>query len=123
MEERRKFERIRASYYLRTYDNKTGDYIGQVSDISQQGMRILCDKPFIPGTAFQIKTLLPEDSMLGESIIVLAVNRWCTKNKENNVYECGFEFKEDAGVGFLSIKTLISDLTEERIFGDNVQKE
>jgi hypothetical protein len=113
MKENREFERIRTAHYLRVYDNADDKYLGHVYDISASGMRIIGEMKFEIGTKFHLKIRLPEEGILGDSIVILAEIRWSTLNETINLFESGFQFKETANVAVFAVKTLINDILQK----------
>ena len=110
MQERRTVKRMKPYYYLRVYEKDSGDYAGSVIDISRNGMRLVSEDSREPGSTHRFEILLPGDSILGDSVELLARARWSTPHPEEPSYECGFEFAEPASDGILTIAALIKDL-------------
>ena len=108
--DRRHFERIRSSYYLRVYDNETGKLRGSVCDVSKGGMRIVSTDPFQKGKNYTFRIMLPDESILGADVTIAVKNRWAKKNDEEEVYEGGFEFSKKIETGIHSIRALVRDL-------------
>jgi hypothetical protein len=114
-EDRRNIDRLRLFYYLRVYDSQTQDSIGSVVDISSLGMKIVGDKYFLPDSIKSLKILLPEGSILGDSVEVEARCKWSHEDKENSSYESGFEFARKAESGVFVVKALIDDLQKNKM--------
>jgi len=110
--DRRNLDRLKLVYYLRVYERSTQKSIGSVVDISPQGMKLLCDKAFALETPYSFSILLPEGSILGESIAIEAQCRWCKQKDDQGSYEAGFEFTKKIESGVYVIKALIEDLVK-----------
>jgi sporulation protein YlmC with PRC-barrel domain len=108
--ERRNLDRIKLFYYLRVYDRDTGEFVGSVFDLSVQGMKLVSERLFTVQSLYYLKILLPEGSILGESIDIDAQCRWRSDGDQINTFEAGFEFVKKVDSGIYIIKNLIEEL-------------
>lgn len=113
--ERRTLERIKLFYYLRVYDRDSGEFIGSVYDLSIQGMKLVGERLFSVHSPYYFKILLPEGSILGESITLDAQCRWCCESEKKDIFEAGFEFVTKVDSGIYVIKKLIEDLQKHKL--------
>jgi hypothetical protein len=120
--ERRIIDRLKLYYYLRVYDRGTKSLIGSVVDISSHGMKLLGEIYFPPESLNYFRILLPEGSLLGDSLEIDAYCRWCNEDKANAPegnahlsYESGFEFSAKAESGVYVVKALIADLQKNKL--------
>jgi len=113
--ERRNLDRLKLFYYLRVYIQSSRELIGSVVDISMQGMKIISEKSFALESRFSFSILLPEGSILGESISLEAQCRWCKDASLEGSYEAGFEFTEKVDSGIFVVKALIADLQKNKM--------
>ena len=113
--ERRNINRLKLFYYLRVYDRATRDSVGSVVDISPLGMKMIGDKYFLPDSVGNLSILLPEGSILGDSLEIDARCRWSKENKEDGSFESGFEFVTKADSGVFVVKALIDDLQKNKL--------
>ena len=108
--ERRNLDRIKLFYYLRVYDRDTREFAGSVFDLSIQGMKLVSERLFTVQSLYYLKILLPEGSILGESIDIDAQCRWRSDGDQINTFEAGFEFVKRVDSGIYIIKNLIEEL-------------
>ena len=108
--ERRNLDRIKLFYYLRVYDRDTREFAGSVFDLSIQGMKLVSERLFTVQSLYYLKILLPEGSILGESIDIDAQCRWRSDGDQKNTFEAGFEFVKKVDSGIYIIKNLIEEL-------------
>jgi len=90
MIERRIQPRKHVSYYLKIYDKKTGELIGQLIDFTTQGMRILSRNPVVTDTDYKLR-LDVSPLMNGEQAVFDARCIWQEKEFTSDTYNCGFE--------------------------------
>jgi hypothetical protein len=114
-QERRNIDRLKLFYYLRVYDRKTKKSIGSVVDISAQGMKMVGDSYVLPDSLLSFTILLPEGSILGDSVEIDARCKWCNEDKSNSSFESGFEFAKKADSGVFVVKALIDDLQKNNM--------
>ena len=113
--ERRNLERIKLFYYLRVYDRDTGEFVGSVYDLSLQGMKLVSERFFSVNSLYYLKVLLPEGSILGDSITIDAQCRWRSDSEKKDSFEAGFEFVKKVDGGIYVIKKLIEDLQDHKL--------
>jgi len=61
MPEKRKFNRIHLIHYLRLFDRKTGDLIGNLVDLTSEGLQLISETPIEPGRLLEIRMEFPEE--------------------------------------------------------------
>jgi hypothetical protein len=112
--ERRYIDRLNCFYYLRVYNQSNMEIIGSVVDISTCGMKIIGRKSFAIESTGKFVILLPEGSILGESLTIDVLCRWC-KELPDGSSEAGFEFVSKVDSGIHVIKLLIEDLQKNKL--------
>jgi hypothetical protein len=113
--ERRNIDRLKLFYYLQVYDRATQSSVGSVVDISSHGMKLVGEAYISPESVSSFKILLPEGSILGDSVEIDARCKWSTEDKESKSYESGFEFVKKAESGVFVVKALIEDLQKNKL--------
>ncbi len=107
--EKRTVDRRRLVFYLRVFEQHSGQIIGHVSDISTAGLMLVCERRIDPGSPFQIRVILPKE-VLGRSELLLKITcRWCEPDSIAGFYVAGFQIDEID----LFQKKLIDGLTAE----------
>jgi hypothetical protein len=90
--ERRNLSRRIFSYYMRVFDEVTGEVIGHLADISTSGFKIDSKKPIPPNAQFVLR--IENTGQLGEKDFVTfaACSRWCNRDEyHTSMYNAGFQ--------------------------------
>lgn len=91
MEERRKVKRRFLLYYMRVYDYATRHQIGNLVDITAEGMMVLSENAFSVGTTIRLRMELTEDVADKPFLEFTARSKWCKPDITPNLYNIGFE--------------------------------
>lgn len=90
--EKRKLMRKNFSYYMRVMNERTGDLVGQLGDISSGGFRLESDKPIAVGEIFDLRIDQTGEISPKGYITFSARTRWCQKDPyDPTVYNVGFQ--------------------------------
>jgi hypothetical protein len=77
-EERRQRERSHLIHYLRVFDNKSGIFLGNMVNLTQNGgVQLISEAPMMIGKQFELRMDFPPEEESGENIIFNAECRWC----------------------------------------------
>jgi hypothetical protein len=97
--ERRKRGRRSTSLYLRFMNNRTGELVGDLADVSPDGFMLESFKPIPLNTEFSFRIDLPPDISYKGSIVFTAQSRWSKVDSlDTRMYDVGFEIvKIDPG--------------------------
>jgi hypothetical protein len=89
---KRKLERKNFSYYMRVMNERTGDLLGQLGDISSGGFRLESDKAIAVGEAFDLRIDQTGEISPKGYITFSARTRWCQKDPyDPTIYNVGFQ--------------------------------
>ena len=100
-------------YYLRVFDNKTGRLVGQLVDITTQGMKLTSQHPVETNASFELRMVLP-DTINGERKITFDTESiWCTKDINPKYYSIGFEFRQISQRDIKKVENLIMEFSFE----------
>ncbi len=111
--EKRKYARRKLIYYLKVFDKKNSEQIGNLVDITSAGMMLISEDAIPTGRLFEFKIELPQKMDGTESIDVQAQSMW-SKNDINPVlFDSGFQFKELSSEAKTIIQTLIDQISFE----------
>lgn len=92
MQERRNAERRRFGYYMPLVDNKTGELVGHLADISKDGFKIDTTTPIPEGKVLSLTLTLTGSISLKSSMSFNARSKWCKSDQISpNSYYVGFE--------------------------------
>ena len=94
MDEKRKSKRLRVSDYLhnnkstpeqcfQVFNRGCDQFIGQLVDISVEGMMILSDQPIKRDTILEMKVELPEEIADGKQLVIKAKSLWWHQDDDN----------------------------------------
>lgn len=91
MLEQRKYKRLHLIYYLRIFDRETNQLIGNLVDLSEEGLMIISDKACDLGETYKLRMILPEE-IKGKSFIDIdAESVWCKPASNPIFHETGFK--------------------------------
>lgn len=89
---KRKLPRRNFSYYMRVLDKRTGDLVGQISDISTGGFKLESNTPVAVGLTLEL--CIDQMSQISEKsfIVFSARTRWCERDPyDPTIYNVGFQ--------------------------------
>lgn len=90
--ERRRRERRRFSDYMQFKNDRTGELMGDLADISLDGFRLEGSRRIQPNAEFQFRVDLPPDVPGKASIVVIAHSRWIRPHPvDPRLYVSGYE--------------------------------
>ena len=93
--ERRKLLRKNFSYYMRVMNERTGDLVGQLGDISSGGFKLESSKPIALGEIFYLRIDQTGEISKKSYITFKARPRWCQKDPyDPTIYNVGFQIVE-----------------------------
>lgn len=89
MSEKRKFNRIHLIHYLRLFDRKTGDLIGNLVDLTAEGLQLISEKAIAPGTVLHIRMEFPEEVDGERELHLNAEAVWCDHQLDPDLFSVG----------------------------------
>ena len=97
--ERRKRGRRPTSLYIQFINNRTGELVGDLADISRDGFMLESLKPIPLNAQFSFRIDLPPEISRKQSIVFTAQSRWSLPDPlDTRLYDVGFEIvKIDPG--------------------------
>lgn len=95
MPERRKLNRRDFSYYMRVMNERTGDLIGHLSDISTGGFKLESRNKIPPNVEFLMRMDLTNEFSDKGYFVFVARSRWCDRHPiDPALFNIGFEIVE-----------------------------
>lgn len=91
MDDRRKVKRRFLLYYMRVYEGVTRRQIGNLVDITPQGMMVLSEDPYPEGTTIPLRLEVTEDVADKPFLEFSAHSLWSKPDITPNCYNIGFE--------------------------------
>ena len=97
--DRRRRGRRPTSLYLQFLNNRTGELVGDLADISRDGFMLESFKPIPLNAEFAFRIDLPPEISSKQSIVFIAQSRWSQRDPvDTRLYDVGFEIvKTDPG--------------------------
>lgn len=97
MKERRKLDRRNFSYYMRVTDERSGELIGHLTDISTGGFKLDCQKPLPLNVDYRLRIELSGEIASKSSMSFGARSRWCEHDRiDPTSYNAGFQITDMA---------------------------
>ena len=90
MKERRKLPRYSLKKYLTVYNSVSGQPIGELVNMSEEGAMFVTPEPIRETTSIPCRVKLPLRIMEQDEIVFEAEYRWCRKNIKKNRWESGY---------------------------------
>ncbi len=89
MAENRKFNRIHLIHYLRLFDRKSGDLIGNLVDLTSEGLQLISEKAIEPGKLLEIRMEFPEEVDGEQEVQINAESVWCDHQLDPDLFSVG----------------------------------
>lgn len=90
--EKRIFNRKQLICYMEVREQETDKRIGNLVDITQEGMMVMSDQPLGAHKIFNLKIPLKKKPGAHDYLNLQAKSTWCKKEMHANFYDTGFEF-------------------------------
>ncbi len=103
MDHIRKLKRRHLFFYLRVYDMDSGEQIGHLGDLSQDGLLVVSENPIELSKMFNLKINLPQSAGEHKSLKFRAKSLWSNNDTNPNFYDTGFQL---FGVSPADLQTL-----------------
>lgn len=113
MKEKRRLKRRQLLYYLQVFIRGTDTQVGNVADITHEGMMVFSRKALEKKEVFPLTVLLPEKIQDREALQVDAEVKWTRPDVQPGTVAMGFEFVNLTDVDRLVISRLIMDFRME----------
>ena len=95
MPERRKLDRRTFSYYMRLMNDKTGELVGHLADISTGGFKMESLKPIPLNMDFKFRIELTSEVADVPFIVFGARSKWCRRDHiDYSTYNVGFQITD-----------------------------
>lgn len=102
MTDRRRLKRRHLMFYTRIYDKQTGELLGYLADLTEDGAMLISEKPIETARSFQLRMDLPTGAFSKEWLSFGACSVWCQADLDPHLYNTGFQLEqispEDLGI-------------------------
>ncbi len=89
--ESRIMKRRQLVYYLKLYDEESGELVGNVVDITTRGCKIISEEPLPEEKAMALRLDLPEGLYSLKTIVMKGKTLWSRPDVNPEFYVTGFE--------------------------------
>lgn len=107
--ERRHRQRWYLIFYLRVFNQDTGELLGHVIDISTTGLMLISDRPLAAGQHYRLQLDVPKDDGPHEQVTLEAHSLWCHRDINPSFYATGFTITQASAETLLKIQLTIDD--------------
>lgn len=111
MAEKRKLKRRHLIYYLSVFDGKTDHLVGQLVDLTVEGLMLTSESLIEPGGKYNLRMVLPEEIRGRTQLFFEAESVWCKKDINPNFFDIGFRLTNISKTDIKVIETLIYDFS------------
>ncbi len=89
--DKRQTERWYLVFYLRVFNGTNPEILGHLIDISEKGIKLICDRPIQENKEYSLRMRLPNQMKEQDEIIFPATSRWCKADVNPDFYLVGFQ--------------------------------
>ncbi|SDO44796.1 PilZ domain-containing protein [Desulforhopalus singaporensis] len=107
----RGLDRCYLVFYLRVFDGMSCRILGHLLDISEKGLKLLCESPVELDRKYRLRMRLPSPLKDRNEIIIDATSRWCIADENAGFYQAGFQIKGLCSRSTTLISNLIRDFS------------
>ena len=91
MEERRRIKRKYMVFFGRVFDRRSGQLLGNVADITPEGVMVISTQPLPIAQVFRLRLDLPEPIFGVDHLDLQAESLWSTPDIDPSHYNTGFK--------------------------------
>jgi hypothetical protein len=91
MQDRRSFPRKYLMFYSRVFNQKTGELVGHIVDITPTGALLISETPLEVGQNYTLKMELPDELSLKQWLTFEARSVWCNHDVIAVFFDIGFQ--------------------------------
>jgi hypothetical protein len=107
MENKRRLKRRHLIYYLRVFDQKSGQLVGHLVDITKEGMMLISEQALEPEKQYQFRMMLPTEILSKAEVMFTGTVIWSKKDVNPDFYASGFKLDSVATEDVVIIESLI----------------
>jgi hypothetical protein len=107
---KRKLKRRHLILYLHVVDANSGELLGHLVDINDEGIMLMRNAPIEVGKIFQLKLTLPVGDDHEEKVVFNAKSLWCRPGPNKDIYDAGFQLEDASASVRATIRELIDDM-------------
>ncbi|MCJ7624575.1 MAG: PilZ domain-containing protein [Anaerolineaceae bacterium] len=93
-DDKRKLKRRHLIYYLRIFDNSSGELLGHLVDVTSEGLMMISENSIENGKDFELRMVLPLEILSREELLFHATSIWCKKDVNPDFFATGFQISD-----------------------------
>ncbi len=109
----RRQERAHLIYFLRVFDAMSGDLLGQMVDLTTDGIMIIGESAISPRQKYRLRMDLPRNVALGQHLTLEAQCKWCRQDPQAGFYSMGFRILDMGTQAHETVQALIEKFYRE----------
>jgi hypothetical protein len=109
----RRQERTRLIYHLRVFDARRKKLIGQLVDITPEGIALIGETAVPVGRTYSLRMDLPRNLMAEGHITFSAESKWCTRDTTEGFYSMGMRIVKMTPEALSLVQKLTQDFYDE----------
>lgn len=109
--DKRKLKRRQLIYYLSVFERNTGQLMGQLVDLTIDGMMLTSEQVIEDNITFEFRMVLPDVIEGNNKITFDAQSMWCRKDVNPHFYDIGFRFTRISPKAREIVENLIQDFS------------
>ncbi|MDY0038803.1 MAG: hypothetical protein RBS57_00710 [Desulforhabdus sp.] len=107
--DKRKLKRRHLIYYLRVFDRNSGELLGHLVDVTQEGVKLISENPIPVMQRFQLRMLLPAEIFGRNELNFEAESLWSYFDINPQFHDTGFRLIDVDTRDMLTIARLINE--------------
>lgn len=86
----RRLERAHLIYFLRVFDATSGRLLGQMVDLTTDGVMVIGERAVSPRQKYTLRMDLPRNVAVGRHLTLEAQCKWCREDSSGDFFSMGF---------------------------------
>lgn len=111
----RRQERTRLIYHLRVFDARRKKLIGQLVDITPEGLALIGETAVPVGRTYSLRMDLPRNLMPEGHVTFSAESKWCTRDASEDFFSMGMRIVKMTPGALALVQKLTRDFYREDV--------
>ncbi len=109
----RRQERAHLIYFLRVFDAESGDLLGQMVDLTTDGIMVIGEGAAAPRQHYRLRMDLPRNVPMGRHLTLEARCKWCRRDPSGDFHSMGFRLQDMSPEAHRAVEQLIERFYRE----------
>ncbi len=109
----RRQERAHLIYFLRVFDAQSGDLLGQMVDLTTDGIMVIGEGAVTPRQRYSLRMDLPRNVPMGRHLTLEARCKWCRRDESGDFHSMGFRILDMSPEAYRAVEQLIEKFYRE----------